>query len=116
MMAKSLGRERSNDIADRVAMFSEHNLYSLPPALVDPHEFPFDLRRKVAEQRVGSRMNMQRWSDQKKQRLFRSKYRAAEISKARKFAACVMPFHSRPIIQPLQGKMNIFIRFEFHYR
>lgn len=31
------------------AMFAEHHLYALAPALVNPNEFPFNLRRKIAQ-------------------------------------------------------------------
>ncbi len=49
---------------------SEHDFYSFAPALVNSYEFPFDLGRDVAQQRVGCGMNVQGGRHQVQQRLF----------------------------------------------
>src|SRR4051812_5279688 len=40
-------------------VLSEHGFYSFPPALVNTHEFPLDVRRNVTQQHVGGGMNVQ---------------------------------------------------------
>ena len=45
----------------------------------------------------------------------RSKVLSRKISESLKLASCLMPSHSRPVIQSLQGQVDVFIRLEFHH-
>ena len=94
-MGKDLGRQRWMEgwLAEGRS-FPEHNFHSLAPALVNSHELPFNLGRKIAQQRVRGRMHVQRGSHQKQQRLFSRELSPAKISEAGKFSAGVVPLDS----------------------
>jgi hypothetical protein len=44
------------------------------------------------------------------------RFRKIEISEFLELSACVVPFDSGPIIQALQRKMDVLIRFQFNDR
>src|ERR1700682_4362907 len=89
----------------------EHDFYSLAPALVNSHKFPFNFRRQIAQQRIGRGTHMRRWCDEKQQRFFA----AFEISKAGKFASGMMPLDSRPIVQTLERQAGMFLLPSFQH-
>jgi len=60
-------------------------------------------------------MHVQRRSDEQQQRRFWRQFLARKISEAPEFAPRMMPRNARPVIQPLQRQMNIFIRLQFNY-
>ncbi len=58
-------------------------------------------------------MDVECWRDQVEQRLLRRQLSIREISEARKFCAGVVPLDSRPVIEALQGQVDVFVGFEF---
>src|SRR5258708_9762055 len=92
----------------------EDDFYPFAPAFVNSHELPLNFGRKIAQQRIGRRMNMQGRSHQIQQRLFVRQLAAFEISETREFAAPMVPLDARPVVQPLEWEMNILVSFQFH--
>src|SRR5258708_24162272 len=92
----------------------EDDFYPFAPAFVNSHELPLNFGRKIAQQRIGRRMNMQCRSHQIQQRLCVRQLAAFEISEAREFAARMVPLDARPVVQPLEWEMNILVSFQFH--
>src|ERR1035437_1284524 len=84
-----------------------------PPVLVDSQHFPIDLRRQITQDRVGGGMQMQGGRDQHEQRLLRRELASREIAELRKLSAALVPQDTRPVIHALQGKVEIFVGFEF---
>src|SRR6266576_1552445 len=81
--------------------FPEHYPHPVPPAFVNPQQFPFDLRREIVQDRIRSRMHVQCGSDQQQERLLRREFLAWEIAEFAKFAAVLMPGHARPVVNAL---------------
>ncbi len=98
-----------------VSPLSEHDFHSLSPALVNAHEGPLNLRRDVPQNDVRRGMHMQRRCDQKEQRRFFRQLASPKVSILQKLPAPLMPLHPRPIIQPLQRQMNVFIRLQLNH-
>ena len=51
--------------------------------------------------------------DQVKHWRFVGELLSREVSKLLKFAALVVPLHARPVIEPLERQVEIFVGFEF---
>ncbi len=58
-------------------------------------------------------MHMQGGRDQHEQRLLRRELASREIAELRKLSAALVPQDTRPVIHALQGKVEIFVGFEF---
>jgi len=58
-------------------------------------------------------MDVQGGSDQKQQGLSRTEFAKWKVSEALELAASMVPGHARPIVQTLQGQVNVFIGLEF---
>ena len=96
--------------------FAEDDLDAFAPALVDANKFPFDFGCDVAQQHVGLGMDVERWRYQLEQRLFKGELTIGEISEAGKFCATVVPCYSGPVIEALQGQVDILVGLELDDR
>ncbi len=71
--------------------------------------------RNIVQQRVGGGMHMQRGSHQKQQRPFPRQFPPGKISEALELAPSMVPGHPRPVIQALQGQVDIFVGLQLHH-
>ncbi|MGC1647186.1 MAG: hypothetical protein WA741_15325 [Candidatus Sulfotelmatobacter sp.] len=94
---------------------AEDYLHALAPVLVNPYEFPIDLRRDVAQRHVSPRVDVECRRDQVEQRLLGRQFAVCEVSEAGKFLSAVMPLHSRPVVEALQRQVDVFVGLEFDY-
>jgi len=60
--------------------FPEHNPHAFAPVLIDAEQFPFNLRREIAQNGIRRWMHVQRRSNQQQQRFLRRDFVAGELS------------------------------------
>src|SRR5262249_5984494 len=63
-----------------------------------------------------SRVHAQGWRYQKQKRRSWRKLEAWEVTVLLEFAPLMVPLHARPIVEALQGKMNVFVGLELEDR
>src|SRR2546423_15123614 len=102
------GRAEARSLRSRRPL-AEDNSDSLSPPFVNAYEYPINLGRDIAQHDVGRGMNVQGRGDQEEQRSLLGQLPASKVSELQELRALVVPLHARPIIQALQGQMNIFI-------
>jgi hypothetical protein len=73
-------------------------------------------RGNIAQNRVGCRMDVKGGGNQKQQRVLRRKLPAGKIAVLLKLPAGVVPPHARPVVEPLQGQVDVFVSLELHDR
>ena len=65
------------------------------------------------QQGIRCRMHMQSGRHQEEQRLVGAQLSSRKVSEALELAAGLVPRHSRPVVQTLQGQVNILVGLEF---
>jgi len=90
-----------------------HHPHAVPPALIHLHQRPVDLGREVAQQHIGSGMYAEGGRNQKHQRRLVGEFASGEVALTREFAALLVPAHARPVVEPLQRKVDVLVGFKF---
>src|SRR5919198_1860031 len=107
MLAAS-GRSSIYGIA---GVLAKYHSQVLSPALIDAKDGPIDLPRNVAEQCICGGMKVQCGSNHHQQRRLGGDRSARKVSKLVKFIPLLVPNDSGPVVNALQGKMDVFVRF-----
>lgn len=93
---------------------AQHYFQSRLPIRIDTYAFDVDLGREVTKNCFVGRMKREGWSDQ--QQAGRNMTQSYARKQVVEFAALRMPANAYPIVQGLQGKVDVFVCFQFEHR
>lgn len=70
---------------------------------------------QVVQERIGRGMDVERGRDQKEQRIGVGEFAPGKITSGSEFAADMMPLNACPVVEALQGKVDVFVGLEFKH-
>src|SRR5689334_21051918 len=96
-------------------MFTMDDAHTLAPTFIKLDESPLDSGREIAQQDVGCGMHVQHRRDEIQQRRRAGKFSPGEVSVSGELTMLLVPANPDPVVESLQGKMNVFVCLEFQH-